>query len=252
MNSLISRRIMASAEPKKVAANVLHRAVLPTPVGPENIKLAIGLSGLRRPARARRKALETLRTASCWPTMLSCSSSSRRMRRADSEEETCSTAMPVQLDTTWATSSSVTCCWSSCASSSAPRPSPWRRCSVSASQSFSSWASSKRWAAAATCTCALTSCSCATSFCTPPAFVPCPSSMAATRLWSSNSCNFTCCASSKRSSMTAARFLRCSSSSSVDSVESSAVASADSTPWNSCCRTLEPASSITSMALSGR
>ena len=37
MNSLISKRIMESAEPKKVFANVLHSSVFPTPVGPQNL-----------------------------------------------------------------------------------------------------------------------------------------------------------------------------------------------------------------------
>ena len=67
MYSDISRRTIASSEPKKYVANAFVNSVLPTPVGPENIKLAIGRFGLFNPTRARRIARETATTASSCP-----------------------------------------------------------------------------------------------------------------------------------------------------------------------------------------
>ena len=43
---------MASSLPKKYEANDLVNSVLPTPVGPEKIKLAIGLLGFFKPTLA--------------------------------------------------------------------------------------------------------------------------------------------------------------------------------------------------------
>ena len=55
---------MASSEPKKYAASDFANSVLPTPVGPEKTKLAIGRLGFFNPTRARRIALDTALTAS--------------------------------------------------------------------------------------------------------------------------------------------------------------------------------------------
>ena len=49
---------------KRHAARDFASSVLPTPVGPKNIKLPIGLLGSLRPARARLTALEIDLTAS--------------------------------------------------------------------------------------------------------------------------------------------------------------------------------------------
>ena len=64
MYSDISKRTIASSDPKKYVASALQSSVLPTPVGPEKIKLAIGRFGLFRPTRARRIARDTATTAS--------------------------------------------------------------------------------------------------------------------------------------------------------------------------------------------
>ena len=52
-----------SSEPKKYEAKALVNSVLPTPVGPEKIKLAIGRFGFFRPTRARLIAFEIAFTA---------------------------------------------------------------------------------------------------------------------------------------------------------------------------------------------
>ena len=56
---------MLSSEPKTASARAFASSVLPTPVGPENIKLPIGLLGLFRPTLARLIAFEIATTASC-------------------------------------------------------------------------------------------------------------------------------------------------------------------------------------------
>mmetsp|Transcript_21124 Transcript_21124/g.55894 ORF Transcript_21124/g.55894 Transcript_21124/m.55894 type:complete len:200 (+) Transcript_21124:2-601(+) len=150
MNSLMSRRTIASSDPKKVEESVLQSCVLPTPVGPENMKLAIGRFGFRRPARARRSERATALTASSCPMTDSWRISSRRISRADSLAETCSTAMPVQPATTAATSASVT--WTSTNEARLSASSPaaaGNRAVISASRAFKVAASSKRSAATA-------------------------------------------------------------------------------------------------------
>ena len=67
MYSLMSKRIIDSSLPKKYAANAFVSSVLPTPVGPEKIKLAIGRFGFFKPTRALRIAFETALTASSCP-----------------------------------------------------------------------------------------------------------------------------------------------------------------------------------------
>mmetsp|Transcript_149167 Transcript_149167/g.362278 ORF Transcript_149167/g.362278 Transcript_149167/m.362278 type:complete len:259 (-) Transcript_149167:1536-2312(-) len=249
MYSLMSRRIMDSSVPKNVEANVLHSAVLPTPVGPQNMKPAIGRSGFRSPARARRKARETLLTASSWPTMVSWSSASRRMSRADSVAPTCSTAMPVQPATTEATSSAVTLRFSRPAGWAAPAFVSWP--TTSSSLAFSSWASSKRSATTASRICARS----ATSSSRRPAVAVCPFGAfcrSSKRSASSSSRTLSCCASSYFSTATADFFAALTSSSSLLTAQRSLADSLSSESWKICWRTLEPASSITSMALSGR
>ena len=60
----ISMRTSASSVSNRNSASVLQSSVLPTPVGPRNIKLPLGRSGSARPARERLMASETEAMAS--------------------------------------------------------------------------------------------------------------------------------------------------------------------------------------------
>mmetsp|Transcript_88979 Transcript_88979/g.212395 ORF Transcript_88979/g.212395 Transcript_88979/m.212395 type:complete len:270 (-) Transcript_88979:1503-2312(-) len=241
MNSLMSSRIIASADPKKLEDSFLHSSVLPTPVGPQNMKAAMGRPGFRRPALARRRARDTLLTASCCPITLCPSLDSSCSSRADSVADTCSTAMPVQPDTTWATSASVT------QTSSALAP------STSRSLALSSEASSKRSAATASSTRALSSrsFSCWSPVPAGEFFSIFPTRLLS-RVFSSSWRSFSAWASVNSSLATARLFFSLRLWSSRSSFRRSAMSSAISSSWKSCWRTLAPASSITSMALSGR
>ena len=64
MYSLMSIRTMLRSSSNKLRANALASSVLPTPVGPKNRKLPIGLLGSAIPARERKIAFVTLSTAS--------------------------------------------------------------------------------------------------------------------------------------------------------------------------------------------
>ena len=68
MNSDMSMRTMASSVSNRNSASALHSSVLPTPVGPRNRNEPLGRRGSDSPARERRIAFETMRTASSWPT----------------------------------------------------------------------------------------------------------------------------------------------------------------------------------------
>ena len=59
--------------PCRAAGPTLVSSVLPTPVGPENSRAAMGRLGSLRPPCARRRALDTADTASGWPTTRLCS-----------------------------------------------------------------------------------------------------------------------------------------------------------------------------------
>ena len=67
MYSDISIRIKSSSEPNITSASDLANSVLPTPVGPKNMKLPIGRFGSLMPLRARRTARATALTASSCP-----------------------------------------------------------------------------------------------------------------------------------------------------------------------------------------
>ena len=56
---------MLSSEPNTASARALASSVLPTPVGPQKIKLPIGLLGLFKPTLARLIAFDIATTASC-------------------------------------------------------------------------------------------------------------------------------------------------------------------------------------------
>src|ERR1039457_478352 len=64
MYSDISTRIMAFSSSKRYSASARTNSVLPTPLGPRKMKLPMGRLGSLRPARLRRMALDTRRTAS--------------------------------------------------------------------------------------------------------------------------------------------------------------------------------------------
>ena len=67
-----------------------------------------GRRGSFRPARVRRIALDTALTASCWPMIRLCSSSSMRSSRVVSASVSLNTGIPVQLASTSAICSSST------------------------------------------------------------------------------------------------------------------------------------------------
>ena len=66
--SLMSMRTIARSSSNRNSASALASSVLPTPVGPRNRNEPVGRSGSEMPARARRTASDTARTASSWPT----------------------------------------------------------------------------------------------------------------------------------------------------------------------------------------
>lgn len=67
MYSDMSRRMRLSSLSNRASARALASSVLPTPVGPRNRKLPMGLFTSLMPERARRMASATLVTASSWP-----------------------------------------------------------------------------------------------------------------------------------------------------------------------------------------
>ena len=130
----------SSSEPKRKLARDFDSSVLPTPDGPAKMKEPDGRRGSLRPARVRRMARETDLTASSWPMMRLCSSSSMLSRRLDSFSVSFSTGMPVQCARTSAI-------WSSPTSAISSR-SPERHCfSFSARSSPSLRSLSRRPAA---------------------------------------------------------------------------------------------------------
>src|SRR5512138_2145429 len=68
MNWDMSRRTIAVSSLNRYSASALVSSVLPTPVGPKNMNEPIGRFGSCSPARERRTAVATARTASAWPT----------------------------------------------------------------------------------------------------------------------------------------------------------------------------------------
>ncbi len=101
-------RMSAWSSSNRNSASAFVSSVLPTPVGPRNIKEPMGRLGSCSPARARLTAVETALTASVWPItrLPSASSIFRSFSRSPSSIR--STGMPVQRDTICATCCSVT------------------------------------------------------------------------------------------------------------------------------------------------
>ena len=102
-----SSRTSLSGEPNSASASARPSSVLPTPVGPRNRNEPTGRPGWPSPARPLRTASATASTASSWPTMRRCSSSSRRSSRSRSAAPSSATGMPVRRATIWAMSSAV-------------------------------------------------------------------------------------------------------------------------------------------------
>jgi hypothetical protein len=67
LNSLMSNRITAWGVLNRYSANLLHTSVLPTPVGPNIMKDAMGLFSPDSPARCKRMAFATDVSASSCP-----------------------------------------------------------------------------------------------------------------------------------------------------------------------------------------
>mmetsp|Transcript_6428 Transcript_6428/g.16336 ORF Transcript_6428/g.16336 Transcript_6428/m.16336 type:complete len:241 (-) Transcript_6428:1443-2165(-) len=108
MYSLMSILTMASSLLKRKLASVLASSVLPTPVGPKNMKEAVGRLGSARPALLRMMASATAVTASSCPTTRKCSSSGKWRSFSFSDWTSFLTGMPVHLEMTSLMSASVT------------------------------------------------------------------------------------------------------------------------------------------------
>ena len=63
----MSMRTIARSSSKRKSASDLASSVLPMPVGPRKRNEPVGRLGSEIPARERRTASLTARTASCWP-----------------------------------------------------------------------------------------------------------------------------------------------------------------------------------------
>ena len=99
---------MLSSESNKFLAKVFASSVLPTPVGPKKINEPIGLFISFNPALALSIAEVTDVIASSCPITLFCISSSSLNNFSLSPSNKLDTGIPVHLDKTCETSSSVT------------------------------------------------------------------------------------------------------------------------------------------------
>ena len=91
---------MLSSEPNTASASAFASSVLPTPVGPEKIKLPIGLLGLFKPTLARRIAFDNAITASFCPITLLWRVSSSFNNLSDSPSVIFVTGTPVMVEIT--------------------------------------------------------------------------------------------------------------------------------------------------------
>ncbi len=108
MYSDMSRRVTACSSSNRKAASVLVSSVLPTPVGPRKRNEPIGRLGSFRPARARRTASDTASSASSWPTTRPRRASSMAISLSRSPSSIFSTGTPVHRETTEAICSAST------------------------------------------------------------------------------------------------------------------------------------------------
>ncbi len=100
--------IMARSSSNRNSASALASSVLPTPVGPRNRNEPDGRSGSEMPALDRRTASDTACTALAWPTIRWPSSCSIRSSLPVSPSSSRPAGIPVQAATTSATSSGPT------------------------------------------------------------------------------------------------------------------------------------------------
>ena len=126
----MSIRIIARSSSNRNSASDLASSVLPTPVGPRKRNEPVGRSGAEMPARERRTASDTARTAGRWPISRSPSRSSMLSSFSVSPCSSRPTGMPVQLATTSAMSCGPT--------SSDTIDGSWLSAAAAASISFSS------------------------------------------------------------------------------------------------------------------
>jgi len=98
----------ASSSPNMNSAIARASRVLPTPVGPRKMNEPIGRRGSFNAARERRRARETIPTASSCPTTVFRSSSSIRSSFSVSASSRRDSGIPVHFETIEAISSSVT------------------------------------------------------------------------------------------------------------------------------------------------
>ena len=104
----MSMRTIARSSSNRKSASDRASSVLPTPVGPRNRNDPVGRLGSEMPARDRRTASLTARTASAWPISRSPMTSSIRSSLAVSPSSIRPVGMPVQASTTSAICSGPT------------------------------------------------------------------------------------------------------------------------------------------------
>ena len=104
----MSIRTIARSSSNRKSASDLASSVLPVPVGPRNRNDPVGRFGSEMPARERRTASLTARTASFWPISRSPMTSSIRSSLAVSPSSSRPVGMPVQASTTSAICSAPT------------------------------------------------------------------------------------------------------------------------------------------------
>ena len=106
-------RISASLLPNMYSASFSARYVLPTPVGPINMNVPMGLLGSLSPIRLRMMALTSFSMASFCSTTVLRSASLRPFMRMLSDFAMRCTGTPLISETVFSTSSRVTvlCCW---------------------------------------------------------------------------------------------------------------------------------------------
>ena len=108
MYSDMSIRIKDSSESNIKRESTFANWVFPTPVGPRNINEPMGLFGSLSPARFRLMARDTRTIASSWPMTFPSKSSFIRANFPDSFSAIRCTGMPVIMETTSPTWSTVT------------------------------------------------------------------------------------------------------------------------------------------------
>mmetsp|Transcript_8552 Transcript_8552/g.24135 ORF Transcript_8552/g.24135 Transcript_8552/m.24135 type:complete len:621 (-) Transcript_8552:238-2100(-) len=261
MYSDMSMRTMFLSVSKSERASALHSSVFPTPVEPRNRKLPWGLLGRPMPARERRTASATACTASSWPTTLWCSSPARSRRRSLSDLASLVTGTPVQRLTTSAICSGPTMSLSMGLSSPASSRCSSARFTISSRRASRSGSLLYRSSATDTLLYRRSASSIAIlvssiSFCTILS-----SSMVAFSVWyrarrrSSSSTTLASSArtSCRRSLLWGSSASDCSAVSSTSSWRRWRSRLSMTSGWeSSCTRALAAASSIRSMALSGR